>query len=114
VIIPTKSGNFALSEQLIAAFQAKYPAVQVREQILIASLWLERNPSRRPTKPLRFLDTWLKKHIPVPGMRPTIAAMVPDQNTLLAEGQKRGILPHPGESWAQYQGRLRSHGLTEH
>lgn len=57
-------GNAEISDEIIAGLSLRYPNTNVRDQLALMALWLAKNPARNPKRPLRFIETWLKKSSP--------------------------------------------------
>lgn len=106
MILPYESGDFELTDDMIAGFQLEYPHVQVRDECLKASLWLYRHPSFRPVYPLRFLANWLKKLKPKTVKLHLAAGGKLTEHELIAMGQRLGLSPYPGESWVKFGVRV--------
>ena len=53
-----------ISAETIMALEAKYPTMIVGVELAKMHLWLLNNPSRRPVKVLRFVESWLKRAKP--------------------------------------------------
>ena len=103
--LPCSTGEFDLTDDMVAALQLKYPHVMVRDECLKASLWLYSRPSFRPVYPLRYLGNWLKKSKPKT-VKLHIAGGKMSEHELLEAGRRKGIEPRAGESWVQFARRL--------
>jgi hypothetical protein len=73
--------------------------------LILASYWLEKNPSRRPRKPLRFIENWLSKASPR-------AAMVQVNKWWETEAAtnemaaKMGMKAKGNEGWPEFRARI--------
>lgn len=91
----------------IDGFKARHPHVQdMSAELAKMHLWLARNPSRQPVSPYRFVDNWMKKIKPKPAKLHIVGSSMSEPE-MLAAGQRIGISPAPGESWAQFGRRLK-------
>jgi hypothetical protein len=64
VILPsTSNADVAITEDHVAEFEAAYPAVDVRSELLKMRAWLIANPQNRKTPKgmLRFANNWLSR-----------------------------------------------------
>jgi hypothetical protein len=65
MILPTASGPYEIPPHVRLGLYAKYASygagIDVDKELAKMALWLEKNPSRRPVKPIRFAEKWLDK-----------------------------------------------------
>lgn len=96
-----------ISEEVISGLQLRYPQTNVREQISLMALWLAKNPSRRPKRVIRFVETWLKRSQPklraVPKIIP--AWWQSDEGTL-AQAKLLGMEAKRGEEMRAFRERV--------
>lgn len=60
--LPLKDGEqFEVTADLLQAYRAAYPHIDVDRQFGLMRIWLERNKSARPKNGVRFVDNWMKK-----------------------------------------------------
>jgi hypothetical protein len=68
----------------IAALEAAYPAVDVKQELLEAAAWIVMNPQDSPKSNYgAFINTWLKKHQNRSAIR-----SIPTRNDLLEQKRK--------------------------
>lgn len=101
-------GTYELSEEIITGLCLRYPNVNVREQLALMALWLAKNPSRAPKRPIRFVENWLKKSTPKLRAVPKIVpAWWQSDSDTLKQGELVGVKPRPGEEMHEYRKRIR-------
>lgn len=87
--LPTKSGDYAMPEPVLAAYLKLYPSAE--HQFAQMVIWLECNPTRRPASPKsapRFVANWFRK---VPKAAPrNVARETRDQTIAALTGRARG------------------------
>jgi hypothetical protein len=60
--LPMKAGDqFEVTADLLQAYRAAYPHIDVERQFGLMRIWLERNKSARPKNGARFVDNWMKR-----------------------------------------------------
>lgn len=104
-----RSGEHELSPDDIAGWQARYPLKDIHREFALMHLWLQRNKSRRPVQPYRFIDSWLKRadDLIVPKMRLVAGWWTTDERTInFAAGLNPPMAAKPGESFAEFRGRI--------
>ena len=102
--IPTSTGFFEFSPEVLKGLELRYPHARIPDEICKAALWLEKRKAKRPVSAIRFMENWLKK------VRPAKLHIVDGRMTeyeMLALGQKLGIQPRAGESWPEFGRRLK-------
>ena len=104
--IPTKTGTYELSASTLKALAIRFPHAQVEREVTLAAYWLEKNPARRPAKPLRFLENWLGKASPKAAMVQVNKWWESDSGTT-EKAAALGMKLKMGESWAELRARIR-------
>lgn len=96
-----------ISDEVIGGLQLRYPNANVREQLSLMALWLAKNPSRRPKRVMRFVETWLTRASPklkaVPKIIP--AWWQSDEGTM-AQARLLGLEAKRGEEMRQFRERV--------
>jgi hypothetical protein len=99
--------SYVLGTETIRALQLRYPLADVERELLLAGLWLEKNPASRPKKPLRFVENWLKKASPrAPMIDIKRARWWSTERSTLEMGSKVGINPRGNETWSELRQRI--------
>lgn len=99
--------DYELTPDLIRALQIRFPLADVEREILLANLWLAKNPSRRPARPLRFVENWLKKASPkAPMIDMKRARWWATEQATLEMGKSVGVNPRGNETWAELRSRI--------
>jgi hypothetical protein len=108
MILAGKHGPVELSADTIAALKLSYATKNIDLETARAALWLERNPSRRPVRMLRFLETWLKRSDSVIRPAPIVAAWwTTEARTVnFALGLSPPMTPRAGESMGEFRDRI--------
>lgn len=97
----------AISDEVISGLSLRYPQTNVREQLSLMALWLAKNPSRRPKRVMRFVETWLKKSSPkLRAVPKIIPAWWQSDSGTMAQAALLGVKPKPGEEMRQFRERL--------
>jgi len=98
---------YELSDETARALQIRFPLANVERELLLAALWLEKNPSRRPAKPLRFIENWLKKCSPKAAIvdLKTTQWWATEAGTVAMAG-KLGMMARGTESWPEFRARI--------
>ena len=104
ITLPSQTGPVDITDDIIRALQLRYPGVDIEDNLILMKWYMVKTPSRIPKKLFRFMETWLKKQKPRPATK--LRSMMTEKQ-LLAEGQKNGIVPRPGEDWVSFDQRLR-------
>jgi hypothetical protein len=98
---------YVIGADTIRALQIRFPLADVERELLLAGLWLEKNPASLPKKPLRFVENWLKKSSPrAPMIDIKRARWWTTEKATLEMGAKVGITPRGNESWAELRARI--------
>jgi hypothetical protein len=98
---------YIIGADTIRALQIRFPLADVERELLLAGLWLEKNPASLPKKPLRFVENWLKKSSPrAPMIDIRKARWWQTEKSTLEMGAKVGITPRGNESWAELRSRI--------
>jgi hypothetical protein len=96
-----------LSTDIIRALQIRYPLANVERELLLAKLWLEKNPASRPKRPLRFVENWLKKCSPkTPLLDLKRVKWWETEAQTLEMGKSVGLAPRGHETWAEFRARI--------
>src|SRR5262245_50868238 len=59
--LPWAEGEFEVTPEIRAGLYVKFRGVDVQNELALMCLWLAKNPSVRPKRPIRFIENWLKK-----------------------------------------------------
>lgn len=80
--LPLKAGEqFEVTGDLLQAYRAAYPHIDVDRQFGLMRIWLERNKSSRPKNGARFVDNWMKRQRSAVAMlSPRLVASAADRN----------------------------------
>jgi hypothetical protein len=103
--LPTRDGEFDLTDDMIAALAIRFPAVDAREQCLLAYWWLMRCPARRPVNMPRFIENWIKKAKPK-SAKPRLVSNQMSERDIDELGRKLNIPARAGENYPSYLRRL--------
>jgi hypothetical protein len=106
MILPCKSGDVELSAAYIAALRQAYPTKDIDTELARAHLWLVANPARRPVRWPAFLRNWLKRADDVIAPQPNVAGWWATEQRTMNQGAALGLAARPGESLAEYRGRI--------
>jgi len=98
---------YIIGADTIRALQIRFPLADVERELLLAGLWLEKNPASLPKKPLRFVENWLKKSSPrAPMIDIRKARWFASEKGTLEMAAKVGITIKAGESWAELRAKI--------
>jgi hypothetical protein len=103
--IPTKTGRYEFTPDILATLQYRYPLANVEREVLLAGLYLAKWRSKRPTNALRFMENWLKRASPKAPA--AVAGWWTNEVSTVAMGAKLGLTARPRESWGEFRGRIR-------
>lgn len=96
-----------ISDEVISGLQLRYPNANVREQLSLMALWLAKNPSRRPKRVMRFVETWLKRSQPkLKAVPKIIPAWWQSDSGTMQQAALLGVKPKPGEEMRQFRERV--------
>src|SRR6266571_382731 len=99
--------QYVIGADTIRALQLRYPLADVERELLLAGLWLEKNPASRPKKPLRFVENWLKKASPrAPMIDIKRARWWSSEKSTLEMANKVGLAPQGNETWEAFRSRI--------
>ena len=99
--------GYELSTDIIRALQIRFPQANVEQELLLANLWLAKNPASRPKRPLRFVENWLKKCSPkAPLIDLKRAQWWATEKATLEMGKSVGLAPRGNETWAEFRQRI--------
>ncbi len=105
--ISTSTGEFEITETLIKAWRANWPAVDVELELARMHLWLMKNAARRPVRPIRFIETWFKRCKPKMVNLTVVDGKVSERE-LMMQGKAKGVHARPGETYAEFERRVRA------
>lgn len=98
-------GDYAIRDVLIQAWKIKYPTVDFQREYPLMVLWLEKNPSKTPKNPIRFIENWLKK-THATALRNLTETGKRAQVTAERVGAQYKVTPNPGESQEAFNRRV--------
>lgn len=99
--------DYELPDEVISGLALRYPNTNVREQLSLMALWLAKNPSRKPKRVIRFVETWLGRASP---KLKAVPQKVPlwwqsDEGTM-KQAAILGLRAKPGEEMRQFRERV--------
>jgi hypothetical protein len=101
-------GNTEIDIAVIKGLSLRYPNTNVEEQMALMALWLAKNPSREPKRPIRFIENWLKKASPKLRAVPKIVpCWWQSDGGTLEQARMVGLSARPGEEMGQFRERIR-------
>jgi hypothetical protein len=96
-----------VTPEIIKAWRHAYPGVDVELELCRIELYLAKNPKKVYKRPLRMIETWLKRQRPkMVQIRSADEKL--SERELLASGALKGLIPNPGESWAMFLRRVKA------
>jgi hypothetical protein len=103
-------GAQEISPEIIAGLKLRYPNVKsVDNELSLMALWLAKNPSRFPKRPIRFIENWLKKSTPKLAAVPKrIPAWWQSDAGTMQQAAILGLEARPGEDMHQFRERIRA------
>jgi len=98
---------YVIGADTMRALQIRFPLADVERELLLAGLWLEKNPASLPKKPLRFVENWLKKSSPrAPMIDIRKARWWSSEKSTLEMANKIGLSPKGNETWEAFRARI--------
>jgi hypothetical protein len=104
--IYTYAGVIELSTDTVNALKTKFRGVNVDEELAKLHLWLLKNPSRRPKRYIRFIESWLSRS-PRKEMPRVVSSWWTTEHGTMEQAQRCGVMPRAGEDWPRLRERIR-------
>jgi hypothetical protein len=105
--IPSKHGHYTITPDLVKALQIRFPLANVERELLLANLWLEKNPASVPKRPLRFIENWLKKTSPkAPMIDIKRAQWWTSEKATNEMASSVGLVARGNETWSEFRARI--------
>ena len=107
MFIAAKHGMYEVKADIVRALAIRFPLANVERELLLAALWLEKNPASRPAKPLRFIENWLRKVSPKAAMVDIKAVQWwSTESATNAMAAKLGMSARRDETWSEFRSRI--------
>jgi hypothetical protein len=106
LILPTAAGPYEIPPHVRVGLYAKYRGIDVDRELQLMALWLEKNPARRPVKPIRFAEKWLDKckGVNAQPVRPKVAGVANPPFAPPSNGNGRTPTPNRDRMPVRLQG----------
>ena len=96
-----------ITDEVIDGLKLRYPNTNVRDELSLMALWLAKNPSRRPKRVMRFVETWLKKATPkIKAVPAKVPGWWTSDDGTMKQAAILGLRARPGEEMREFRERI--------